>query len=161
MNQKMEQKSQQIIKKWDTFKRYEEKASEMIAYNSKMLEVIEELNKKLNLEKEEKDNLKNSFDNLGSDILQKTNFIEELNSQIINLKNVNDELVNRNKDLEIILKDNLENKSEFKDSRENFKSNTLMKMFTMQNNIGNSEINVKFLIFLLKIFDFFLIFFLE
>ena len=151
MNQKMEQKSQQILKKWDTFKRYENKASEMIAYNSKMLEVIEELNKKINLEKEEKENLKQSFDNLGNDKLQMSNIIEEFNSQITNLKGVNDELVDRNKDLEIILKDNLENKNEFKESERsgsrdnNFKSNTLMKMFTMQNNI-NQE-NVKFFYF--------------
>jgi hypothetical protein len=147
MNQKMEQKSQQILKKWDTFKRYEEKATEMISYNIKMLEVIEELNKKINIEKEENENLKQSFQNLINEKLHLNNLIEELNSQIINLKNVNDELINRNKDLEIILKDNLENRSEFNisSSRENFKSNTLLKMYTMQNNVIQENVNICFL----------------
>ena len=46
MNQKLEQKTQQILKKWDTFKRFEEKAIEITTNSNKMLEIIDELNQK-------------------------------------------------------------------------------------------------------------------
>lgn len=142
MNQKLEQKSNQILKKWDTFKRFEEKATEITANSNRMLEVIEELNKKLISETEEKEALKKNYDLLCNEKFQMNNYINELNNQISNLKNVNDELVNRNNDLEAMFRGNLEGKPEFKDSaRENFKSNTFIRLFTMQGNNANSNNN--------------------
>lgn len=141
MNQKLEQKSNQILKKWDTFKRFEEKATEITANSNRMMEVIEELNKKLIAETEEKEIIKKNYDLLCNEKFQMNNIINELNIQITNLKNVNDELVSRNNNLESMFRGNLENKNEFKDSKENFKSNTFIRLFSMQNN-NNSNSNI-------------------
>jgi len=142
MNQKLEQKSNQILKKWDTFKRFEEKATEITANSNQMMEVIEELNEKLISETEEKENFKKNIEALSNEKLQMQKLINELNIQINNLKNVNDEIVERNNNFESIFKSNLEGKEDLKDSsRENFKSNTLIKLFSMQNNNNNPNNN--------------------
>lgn len=144
MNQKLEQKSQQILKKWDTFKRFEEKATEITANSNKMMEVIEELNSKLIGEQEEKEAIKQSFEALTNEKFHLESLANELNTQVSNLKTANEELINRNKSLENMLRGNLEVKSEFKDSKENFKSNAFLKLFNMQNNmnsLGNSNNN--------------------
>ena len=139
MNQKLEQKSNQILKKWDTFKRFEEKATEITANSNQMMEVIEQLNKKLISETEEKETLKKNYDLLCNEKFQMNSFVNQLNIQISNLKNVNDELVNRNNSLEGIFRGNLEGKGDFKDSaRENFKSNTFIRLFSMQGNNNNN-----------------------
>ncbi len=130
------------MKKWDTFKRFEEKATEITANSNRMMELIEELNKKFINETEEKEIIKKNYDLLCNEKFQMNNILNEQNNQISNLKNVNDELVNRNNNLESLFRGNLENKSEFKDSKENFKSNTFIRLFGMQNNTNNNNSNI-------------------
>lgn len=141
MNQKLEQKSNKILKKWDTFKRFEEKATEITTNSNRMMEVIEELNKKLISETEEKETLKNNYDLLCNEKFQMNSLINQLNIQISNLKNVNDELLHRNNSLESVFKGSLGDKGEFKDSaRDNFKSNTFIRLFSMQGVNNNSNV---------------------
>jgi len=142
MNQKLQQKSNKILKKWDTFKRFEEKATEITANSNRMLEVIEELNTKLISETEEKEALKFNYNLLINEKFQMNNYINELKNQISDLKNVNDELVNRNNSHEAMFRGNLEGKADFQDSaRENFKSNTFIRLFSMKGNNNTNSNN--------------------
>ena len=151
MNQKLEQKTQQILKKWDTFKRFEEKAIEITTNSNKMLEIIDELNQKLIQEIQEKETIKNSIETIKNEKFQLNSFISDLNLQINNLKSVNEELLNRNNNLEGLFRGNLDVKGEFKDSKENLKSNTLLKFYNKQNNSFQENINVKIISIFLKI----------
>lgn len=64
MNTKLEQKSTQILKKWETFRLFEEKTSQVNSNCNKLLEIIEDLNKKLSQSIEENNILKKTIDNL-------------------------------------------------------------------------------------------------
>ena len=64
MNTKLEQKSSQILKKWETFRLFEEKSNQVSNNCNKLLEIIEDLNKKFSLTVEENIDLKNVVENL-------------------------------------------------------------------------------------------------
>jgi chromosome segregation ATPase len=64
MNTKLEQKSSQILKKWETFKLFEEKSNQVSNNCNTLLEVIEDLNKKLSSTIEENTGLQKAVDNL-------------------------------------------------------------------------------------------------
>ena len=62
MNTKLEQKSNKIVKKYENFKKFEEKSNEVSNNCNKLIVVVEELNDKLNHFQEENFLLKENFE---------------------------------------------------------------------------------------------------
>jgi chromosome segregation ATPase len=117
MNNKLEQKSQQILKKWDIFKAFEEKSKEDTDKASRLLETIEDLNKSLHSQTREIELLKRKLDMTANENLKYNVEVDELRKHISNLKQANEELLNKNNELEQKFKRSLEQRNT--DSRDN------------------------------------------
>jgi chromosome segregation protein len=108
MNSKLEQKSQQILKKFEAFRLFEEKSNELSANSQKMYEIIEDLNSRLTQEAEEKDIQRKIAEKLGNQINKLSTEHEEVKKQLLSVKLLNEELLTKNSDLESKFKRSLD-----------------------------------------------------
>jgi hypothetical protein len=164
MNTKLEQKSNQILKKFEAFRLFEEKTQEVTSNSHRMLEVIEELNKKLNLESNENDSLKKQLEMRSNETSKYIKDLDEMRKQIFTLKQMNEELVNKNNELENKFKRSLEQRAgieskensfiqgnrtnlvtgDIKPSKGGFHSNALNNLSMSSKNMTTTEQIVKF-----------------
>jgi hypothetical protein len=100
MNSKLEQKSTQILKKFEAFKLYEEKSNEISQNSQRLMEVIEDLNRKLSIESYEKDTFRKSLESTNSDKNKIISECEDLRKQLLSIKSMNEELMSKNTELE-------------------------------------------------------------
>ncbi len=100
MNSKLEQKSQQILKKFEAFKLFEEKTNEMTANSQKMYEMIEDLNKRLMQEREEKEIQRQVNERLSYQISKTNSDFEEVRKQLQAMKSINEDIISKNSELE-------------------------------------------------------------
>jgi regulator of replication initiation timing len=117
MNGKLEQKSQQILKKWDIFKRFEEKSKEDSDKANKLHDTVEELNRNIQQVTRDNEILKRKLDSNTSENLKLNVEVEELRKHVGGLKQVNEELQYKNNELEQKFKRTLEQRNT--DSRDN------------------------------------------
>jgi chromosome segregation ATPase len=108
MNNRLEQKSQQILKKFEAFRLFEEKSNELSANSQKMYEIIEDLNSRLTQEAEEKDIQRKISEKLGNQITKLSAEHDEVKKQLLSLKLLNEELLNKNSELESKFKRSLD-----------------------------------------------------
>jgi regulator of replication initiation timing len=117
MNAKLEQKSQQILKKWDIFKKFEERSKEDSDKTNQLKDTVEELNRNIHQVSRDNEILKRKLDTTSSENLKLNIEIEELRKHITGLKQINEELLNKNNELEQKFKRSLEQRNT--DSKDN------------------------------------------
>jgi len=108
MNSKLEQKSNQILKKFEAFRLFEQKSIEISQNSQKMMDIIDDLNKRLLQETFEKEAYKNNVENMTADNNKMSSEYEEMKKQFVSLKIMNEELVSKNNELEKKFKRSLE-----------------------------------------------------
>lgn len=111
MNTKLEQKSNQIVKKWEAFKLYEEKSNELSQNSQRMAEMIEELNRRLNQESYEKDTYRRDIDTVVGERNKLLADYDELKKQLYTLRSANEELMSKNTELENKFKRSLDQRT--------------------------------------------------
>jgi hypothetical protein len=117
MNNKLEQKSLQILKKWDIFKKFEEKSKEDSDKASRLIETVDELNRTIQNQTRDNEIFKRKADGCANENLKLNVEVEELRKHVNNLKQVNEDLQNKNNELELKFKRSLEQRNT--DSRDN------------------------------------------
>jgi hypothetical protein len=126
MNSKLEQKAQQILKKWDLIKCLEEKTIEDTAKSQRLMETVDCLNDKIIQIEDENAKLRTLLDDSNRDKSKLYVDIEDYKRQIVLLKISNDEINSKNVELENKFKRSLEQTSK---SDKKFNS-TAMKNLT-------------------------------
>jgi regulator of replication initiation timing len=122
MNAKLEQKSLQILKKWDIFQKFEEKSKEDTDKANRLLETVEDLNRTVQSLSKDNEILKRKLDMATNENLKFNVEVDELRKYINNLKQTNEELMQKNNELEQKFKRTLEQRTT--DSRDNSVSAT-------------------------------------
>jgi hypothetical protein len=108
MNAKLEQKAQQIMKKWDVIKILEEKNFEENSKSQQLSETVESLNDKIQRLEDENNKLRRHLEDSINEKSKLFADVEDYKKQIVLLKLSNDEINSKNNELENKFKRSLE-----------------------------------------------------